>query len=129
VNILDENIIETQCQLLRKWRVRFRQIGYGVGRQGMQDSEIVTLLHALRQPTFFTRDDDFYDPQLCHTGYCLVHLDVHREEVAVFVRRFLRHPEFNTKRKRMGCMVRVSHAGLSVWRVRVNEQVRLEWRG
>ena len=129
MNILDENIIETQCQLLRKWRVRFRQLGYGVGRQGMQDSEIVTLLHDLRQPTFFTRDDDFYDRELRHTGYCLTYLDVRKEEVAVFVRRFLHHSEFNTKTKRMGSVVRVSHAGLSVWRVRLDEQVRFEWGG
>ena len=127
MNILDENIIESQCQLLHKWRVRFRQIGYGVGRQGLQDSEIITLLHELRQPTFFTRDDDFYNRKRRHAGYCLVYLAVRKEEVAVFVRRFLHHPEFNTKNKRMGCIVRISHAGLSVWRVHVDEQVRFEW--
>ena len=93
----------------------------------MQDSEIITLLHDLRQPTFFTRDDDFYDRKLSHAGYCLVHLAVRKEEVAVFVRRFLHHPEFNTKTKRMGSIIRISHAGLSVWRVHVDEQVRFEW--
>ncbi len=41
MNILDENIIESQCQLLRKWCVRFRQIGYGVGRQGTIVQEYV----------------------------------------------------------------------------------------
>jgi len=129
VNILDENIIEAQCQLLRKWRIRFRQIGYGVGRQGIQDSEIIMLLHDLGQPTFFTRDEDFYNHKLRHAGYCLVYLAVRKEEVAVFVRRFLHHPEFNTKAKRMGCIVRISHACLSVWRVYADEQIRIEWIG
>jgi hypothetical protein len=127
VNILDENIIETQCQLLRKWRIRFRQIGYGMGRTGMQDSQIIALLHGLRQPTFFTRDGGFYDRGLRHTGYCLACLDVRKEEVAFFVRRFLRHAQFSTKTKRMGSIVRVSHAGVSVWRVRADEQMRLQW--
>jgi len=65
VNILDENIIDNQCKLLRSWRIRFRQIGFGVGRQGMKDKEIIPLLHQLRRPTFFTRDDDFFDLKFC----------------------------------------------------------------
>lgn len=38
--ILDENFPESQRQLLRGWRVPLRQIGYEVGRKGMQDDEI-----------------------------------------------------------------------------------------
>ena len=59
MNILDENIINNQCQLLRSWRISFRQIGFSIGRQGLQDKGIISLLHTLRRPTFFTRDDDF----------------------------------------------------------------------
>ena len=58
MNILDENIIDNQCQLLRKWRISFRQVGFGAGRSGMKDKEIISLLHQFRRPTFFTRDDD-----------------------------------------------------------------------
>ncbi len=98
MNILDENIVETQCRLLRKWRIRFRQIGFGVGREGMKDSEIISLLHDLASPTFITR-------------------------------RLLRHPEFNTKAKRMGSVVRVSHAGLMVWRLHTEKPQRFDWPG
>ena len=59
MNILDENIINNQCQLLRSWRIPFRQIGFSIGRQGLQDKGIISLLHTLRRPTFFTRDDVF----------------------------------------------------------------------
>jgi len=45
VNILDENIIDNQCKLLRSWRIPFRQIGFGIGRQGMKDKEIIPPLH------------------------------------------------------------------------------------
>lgn len=37
--ILDENFPESQRQLLRGWRIHIRQIGYEVGRKGMQDEE------------------------------------------------------------------------------------------
>lgn len=41
MNILDENVLESQRQLLIKWRVPFRQIGYEVGRKGMDDEQII----------------------------------------------------------------------------------------
>jgi len=127
MNVLDENVIETQCRILRKWRIPFRQIGYGVGRAGMKDSEIVSLLHELPGPTFFTRDDDFYDASLCHPGYCLVYTAVEKNEVAVFARRLLRHPQLNTKAKRMGSVIRASHAGVLVWRLHAEAPERFRW--
>jgi hypothetical protein len=63
--ILDENIIASQRAQLRKWRIRFRQIGKETGRQGMKDlDEIIPLLHRLRRPTFFTNDLGFFDHAL-----------------------------------------------------------------
>jgi len=35
MNILDENIIESQCLLLRSWGIKIRRIGYDVGQQGL----------------------------------------------------------------------------------------------
>jgi hypothetical protein len=49
VNILDENIVATQRELLRSWKIHFRRIGGEVGRMGMKDrDEIIPLLHTLR---------------------------------------------------------------------------------
>ncbi len=59
MNVLDENIISNQRVQLRSWRIAVRQIGYEVGRKGMKDHEITSLLHHLSDPTFFTRDDDY----------------------------------------------------------------------
>ncbi|SRR5260370_23403788 len=75
MNILDENVADSQQSLLRKKRVRLRQIGQDLGRKGMKDDELIPLLHQLDRPTFFTLDGDFYDRRLRHEGYCLVHLD------------------------------------------------------
>ena len=127
MNILDENVIDSQRRLLTNWRVSVRQIGYEVGRKGVKDQEIVPLLHQLDQPTFFTRDDDFYERKLCHAGYCLVLLDVRKEEVAFFVRRILQQPSFNTKAKRMGKVIRASHVGLSFWRLHGEKEEQLSW--
>ena len=95
MNILDENILKSQRQTLQSWRISIRQIGYDVGRKGMKDDEIIPFLHSLRRPTFFTRDLGFYDRSLCHAQYCLVCMAVGKYEAATFVRRLLRHPEFN----------------------------------
>ena len=127
MNILDENVLKDQRQLLLDWRVRIHQIGYDVGRQGMKDEEIIPLLHRLRRPTFFTLDFDFYQRNLCHTRYCLVCLDVRQDETATFVRRLLRHKEFNTQAKRLGKVIRISSVGLSVWQLHAEKETRFDW--
>lgn len=127
MNILDENIPKSQRLLLASWGVRVKQIGYDVGYQGMQDEEIVPLLHTLRQPTFLTRDADFYERRLCHAKYCLVYLAVEKYEAAFFARRVLRHPSLKTKAWRMGCVIRVSGAGIWLWRLHAKKEEVLNW--
>jgi len=80
MNILDENIPNSQRQLLRSWRIRIHQVGHEIGRQRMKDKEIIPLLHRLPPVTFFNRD-------LCHDRYSLVCLAVGQYEVASFVRK------------------------------------------
>lgn len=126
--LLDENFPESQHQLLRSWRIRPQQIGYEIGRKGMQDEEIIPFLHQLRRPTFFTLDDDFDRRELCHAGYCLVFINTGQYEAASFVRRVLRHKQFNTQAKRMGAVMRVSHTGIIVWYLHAEEEVSVEWR-
>jgi hypothetical protein len=122
MNILDENIIASQRQRLRSWRIRVRQIGVDLARKGLQDEEILPFLHHLRRPTFFTRDRGFYQREVCHRQYGIVGLEVAPEEVAIFVRRVLRHPRLNTQAKRLGTVVRASHRGLGLWRLHAQEE-------
>ena len=49
MNILDENIPESQRQLLRSWRIRVQQIGHELGRPGMKDEENIPLLNHVRR--------------------------------------------------------------------------------
>jgi hypothetical protein len=47
--------------------------------------------------------------------------------VAPFVRRLLRHREFDTVAKRMGTAVRVSQLNLSVWRLHAEQAIHIAW--
>jgi hypothetical protein len=127
MNILDESVPERERRLLRKWRTPVRQIGPDIGRKGMKDDEIISFLHQLDRPTFFTPDADFHDRHLRHDGYCLVHLDVEEEMIASYVRRLLRHRILNTKAKRMGTVIQASPMGLALWRVHEEEEDHLLW--
>ena len=127
MNVLDENVPASQRQLLMSWRVRVRQIGVDVGRKGMLDDEVIPLLLTLRRPTFFSRDGGFYRPNHCHARYCLVYLDVEKNEVASFIWRMLRHPNLNTQSKRMGFVVRISRAGIWTRRQHQRGESRLTW--
>lgn len=127
MNLLDENVIESQRHRLRGWRIPVRQIGHDIGHKGLKDVEILPLLHQLRRPTLFTRDLGFYAREVCHRGYGIVCLAVAQDEVAVFVRRVLFHPLLNTQAKRMGTVVRASRRGLKLWRLHVQVEEPSPW--
>lgn len=124
--LLDENVTQDQWELLLKSRVRARQIGHDVGRTGIQDRDILTLLHDLKRPTLFTLDRDFSYPRLCHPAYCLVFLDINEDCTAMYVRRVLKHPALSTQAKRMGAVVRVTESGVRIWR-RNAAELALPW--
>jgi hypothetical protein len=128
VNLLDEDIPKSQRLPLESWRVRVRQIGVHIGRHGMADEAIIPLLLGIRRPAFFTRDEGFYDRALCHRRYSLVYLAVDKYEAAAFIRRVLRHRDLNSQAKRMGTVIRVSAAGLRLWRVHAIREARLDWK-
>ncbi|MGH7201081.1 MAG: DUF5615 family PIN-like protein [Planctomycetaceae bacterium] len=127
MNLLDENILASQRQLLKNWRIRVRQIGYDIGQKGMQDDVIITFLHELARPTLFTRDLGFYQRDRSHQRYCLICLAVEKHETASFSRRVLRHPEFDTRAKRMGAVIRVSHKNLRIWRLNAEQEATIDW--
>jgi hypothetical protein len=127
--ILDENISEIEVWRLREWRIAVRQIGPDIAGASTTDENILTVLRRLKTPTFFTRDRDFWNPQLRHARCGLVFLDIpeHEGEVAAAVRRFLRHPAFNTHAKRMGKVVRIHRDGISFWHLGTDKLQSVKW--
>jgi len=125
--VIDEHFQESQRQLLKGWRVRFRQIGYEIGNRGLKDPEIISLLRQQRRLTFFTLDSDFDKFEYRHQHYCLVFLDVNDYEAATFIRRFLRHKEFDTQAKRLGKVIRITQTYISVRDRHASQGIRFEW--
>jgi|SRR5260221_7455160 len=127
MNVLDENIIHSQREKLRLWRIPFRQVGHEIARSGAQDPDITRLPLRLKQPTFFTRDFDFFRPQLRHPGYCLAWLHARPDKVAFYLRRFLRHRDFPTHKERLGKVVHVHGGGLEYWQHGQASPFSVEW--
>ncbi len=127
MNVLDENLMDSQSQLLRSWHIKVHRIGHEIGFLGMKDENIISLLHQLRSATFFTRDLGFYERSLCHPSYCIVCLAVGQHEVASFIRRFLKHPAFNSYSKRKGMVIRVTHIGMRMWQLHNEREIDLTW--
>jgi hypothetical protein len=117
MHLVDENVMDSTYAELLARRIRVQKVGKGVGRASMSDEDVIPLLHALRSVTFFTLDHDYYQQRLCHTRYCLVFLDVEEERAAEMIRRFLRHPEFQTWAQRKGKVIRVNPSGMHAWQL------------
>ena len=127
MNVLDENLPERQRALLRRRRFAVQKIGQELGRKGTKDEQLMPFLLQMNRPTFFTLDQDFYGRDLCHERYCLVFLDVDDEAAADYIGRFLRHPEFSTRAKRLGRVIRVLPSGIRFFAVRQNQEQHLAW--
>ena len=127
MNVLDENIIASQREKLRQWGIPFRQIGHELANRGAKDPQIILLLLRLKQPTFFTRDLDYFESRLCHPDYCLAWLNVRPDDAALFIRRFLSHPDFSTHLQRLGKVARVHSDGLEFWSWGQARKLIREW--
>ena len=115
MNVLDENIRDTQADYLRKIGLACRKIGSDLAARGTSDSDIIPLLLELKRPTFFTHDSDFWDARLCHSGYCLAYLEIKPRDAAGYIRRFLRHASFDTAGARMGKVVHIQTSGIAYY--------------
>jgi hypothetical protein len=108
-----------------KRRMAFNKVGDGFGQTGWIDEQIRHALHGSRK-TFHTGDSGYYKPAYCHSTYCLVYYDVKDSELAFYIRRFLRHPQFNTHRKRLGKVVKVTKTHIEFWEVGRHEKVKVD---
>jgi hypothetical protein len=127
LNILDENIPKEVQKLLAAWHIHTRQIGHEVGRSGMKDDQIVSLLQQQSPSTFYTLDQDYFRRSLCHHNYCLVFFDVEVENLAQAIRDFARHPRFSTEAKRLGKVVQATNENIDVWTLGGQQLERFQW--
>jgi hypothetical protein len=127
--VLDEQVRADQRVLLARCGIAFRQIGKDVALGGTKDENLVPFLLTLKRPTFFTHDHGFFQAHLVHGRYCLALLAESDIEAAVYIRRFIRHPLFDTNAKRMGTVARVHRGGISFWQGGGSALRRVVWPG
>ena len=126
--VLDENISAGEERKLSRWRLRCRVVGVHFASKGAGDPDFIPLLLRLPRPTFITADRDFWRARLCHSGYAIaVVADLAENEVAVHVRRFLAHPQFDTAGKRLGRIVRLRPESIGVFNAPNARVVSVPW--
>ncbi len=125
--ILDENFRHEQQAILSAWGIRTRKVGKEISAFGTDDGDLIPLILRQPSPTFFTHDVDFWHQPLWHPGYCLAWLDMDDILGARYVRRFLRHVNFDTSAKRLGKIVRVHPDGLTFYDSRHSKPKHATW--
>ncbi|HOW66088.1 MAG TPA: hypothetical protein PK256_12440 [Verrucomicrobiota bacterium] len=125
--ILDENLPEDQKQLLHKWGVRFRSVGVDVETYGALDENLLVSLRRLSHPTFFSLDKHFFRADWAHSAYSLIWLDVSDNQSADYIRRFVKHPNFDTQIKRMGVVARLHSDGIVYRRLPIKAFRSVPW--
>jgi len=90
-HVLDELFDDTVFARLKSQHIAIDKIGAGFGNTGWSDEKILQALQGSRK-TFHTRDQGFYRRSCAHLSYCIVYYDIPLAEMALSIRRFLRHP-------------------------------------
>jgi hypothetical protein len=124
--VLDELFDESIYEQLKARRIAIDKIGAGFGKTGWLDEHILHALHG-SEKTFHTRDHGFYRRSHAHSSYCLVYYDVPLGEMSEYVRRFLRHPQFNTHAKRLGKVIKITTQRIEVWQRNHLTKAILRW--
>ena len=83
-----------------------------MGEKGVLDEAIITLLVKNKDFILFTRDKGFYNPKNTGKGFSFAVLFINQNDVASFIRRFLKHSQFNTHAKRNENVFHISHSGI-----------------
>jgi len=95
------------------------------------DDRVPALLQTLHQPTFLTIDADFWNKRWCHTGYAILYFalrDNEQDQLPGLLRALLRRPEFRTRSRRMGKVVRVGPTHIDWWASQAADLCRVAWR-
>ncbi|MBI1926164.1 hypothetical protein HYR99_18170 [Candidatus Poribacteria bacterium] len=116
--ILDEHLDpEKMLPALRSWTTVQRIVDVRPG-EVIKDDRVLQLLHTLKQPTFVTIDDGFWDKNLRHPGYCILYFafsDDQQDQIPPLLRQLFRFDAFKTKRARMGKVARVHPTYVDYW--------------
>lgn len=129
--IVDEHLDYWKVtQVISRW-MSVSQIGFQFGRKSMPDDNIRAILRKIKRRTFITIDKGFYQRKFCDERYCVIFFDmslVREDEIPYLLRRLLHFSEFQTSKKRMGKLIRVSRgSGVHYFDSRTGSEKHLSW--
>jgi len=129
--VFDENIHQRRIMdAVAAW-YRGRVISVTVLRPDtiIKDEAIPTLLRRALYPTFFTTNFNYFWQRVpAHTLYgivCIVLPDERLQETSSLLRQLFSLPDFKTKARRMGKVVRVSRGQLESYDIRAHPIIRV----
>ena len=116
--VLDEHLGAILRRAVERWyRGSVRRVTDLRPGSIINDEAIPFLLRQHRQPTFVTINGrDFWLRVAADRRFCIVCFVLDEPGVTALdqaLKALLRHPRFRTKARRMGCVIRVSGAGVT----------------
>lgn len=130
--VLDDQL--NRCEVLLpilKWaKAQFlRELRLG---EQILDDRVPEILLQVKQPTFVTIDQGFWDRTLCHAGYavlCFALADEEQHLLPESLRSVLRRPEFRSRSKRMGKVARITQPRIEWWDLGSRSLRQVRWSG
>ncbi|MEK8016277.1 MAG: hypothetical protein VSS75_005365 [Candidatus Parabeggiatoa sp.] len=119
--VLDEQLLGRNIELeIAKWYPGTVQFITDLRPNTViKDDAIPTLLRLQNQPTFITINErDFWKKVVIDSHFCIVCFtvsDIHAHQIPQSLRLLYNLPEFETKTKRMGKVIRVTAQGISYY--------------
>lgn len=129
--VLDDQLAASEVlRPLRRWMTaqRLRDLRPD---ERIHDDRVPEILLTLRQPTFVTIDQGFWDRRLCNPGYCILYFglsDAQQHLIPRLLRQLFLTPEFRTRTKRMGKVTRITSKRIEYWQFPAARLHRLHWR-
>lgn len=128
--ILDEQLNAQRVLIpIRKW-IATRRLSDVRPGEHILDDRVPAILLTIKQATFITIDDWFWQRGLCHSRYCILCFALRNDQqglIPQLLRTLFRLREFRTRAERMGKVARISQARIEYWQFRVPGLRRLSW--
>jgi hypothetical protein len=119
--VLDEQLLGRNLELeIAKWYQGSVQFIMDLRPNTViKDDAIPALLRLQNQPTFVTINErDFWKKVVIDSHFCIVCFtlsDIHAHNIPKLLRLLYNRPEFDTKTKRMGKVIRITAQGISYY--------------
>lgn len=128
--ILDEQLNRDRVLIpLQNW-ITVQKLEELCPNEVIKDDRIPSLLRELKNSTFVTIDDGFWNRNLLDPNYCILYFalqDHQQGQIPNLLRQLLKLAEFKTKALRMGKVAKVSTTHIEYWQWGRAEKINRLW--